>query len=67
MEVELLVAVGADAVLAMANQSEAFGGADMVLLHPEYLRDNSTSGLVARLRAAGHRVVAFGWSQVSSP
>ena len=62
---ELLAAFGAEAVLAMANQSQAFGGADMVLLHPEYLRDKSPSGAVARLRAAGHRVVAFGWSQVN--
>ena len=37
------------------------GGFDFVLLHPEYLRDRSGSGLLAALRQNGIKVAAFGW------
>ena len=62
--VELVPALGADAVLSMASQAGMFGGVDCVLLHPEYLKDRSSNGVVARLKASGNRVAAFGWAQV---
>ena len=65
VSVELVPAMGADALLQVAAQAQAFGGADCVLLHPEYLRDRSAGGVVARLKATGNRVAAFGWAQVS--
>lgn len=65
MPVDLVPALGADAVLSVAAQAAAFGGADCVLLHPEYLKDRSMNGVVARLKASGNRVAAFGWAPVS--
>jgi len=59
--IEVVPAIGADNVLAMANQAMMMGGADCVLLAPEFLRDRSPQGLVARLKMTGQRVCAFGW------
>lgn len=40
----------------------SLGGLDCVLMHPEFLRDQSPNSLLARLRAANQRVAVFGWS-----
>ncbi|GLC33099.1 hypothetical protein PLESTB_000370500 [Pleodorina starrii] len=37
-------------------------GCNFVLMHPDFLRDRGPTGLLPRLRAAGNRAAAFGWS-----
>ena len=64
VQVELVPALGAEPLLALAFQAAAFGGADLVLLHPEYLKEQGPGGVLARLKAGGFRVAAFGWAQV---
>ena len=35
-----------------------------MLIHPEFLRDRSSTSILSRLRGAGQRVAAFGWAQL---
>lgn len=60
--IELVPALGSDNTLQLVQQAHALGGCDCVLLHPEFLKDSSPSGLVGRLRMMGQRVCAFGWN-----
>jgi len=62
--IELVPALGAENTLALVQQAMGLGGLDCVLLHPEFLMDQSPNGMASRLKAAGQRVVAFGWSPV---
>ncbi len=49
----------------ITQQAINLGGADFILLQPEFLQDRSANGLVARLKGAGQRVCAFGWGAAS--
>ena len=57
----MVPAIGADNITAMVNQAAMMGGCDCVLLAPDFLRDRSADGVVAKLRMMGQRVCAFGW------
>lgn len=60
--VELVPALGVENCIALVQQALQMGGLDCVLLHPEFLRDKSPSGLVNCLHAANQRCIAFGWA-----
>lgn len=60
--IELVPAVGQDSIVQITQQAMNLGGCDFVLLHPEFLRDRSPNSLAARLKMAGQRVCAFGWT-----
>nr|AER58218.2 channelopsin 2 [Chlamydomonas raudensis] len=60
--IELVPALGIDNTVQLVQQAAALGGCDFVLVHPEFLKDASSSGLVTKLRMMGQRVCAFGWS-----
>lgn len=62
VQYELVPAMGLDNALQLIQQANALGGCDFVLLHPEFLQDKSSNSAIARLRMAGQRVCAFGWS-----
>ncbi len=66
--VELLPATSVDQAMTLVEQAARMpGGLLCVLAHPEFLRSDAvsapaTAGLVQRVHAAGHSVVAFGWA-----
>ncbi|EFJ51427.1 hypothetical protein VOLCADRAFT_79664 [Volvox carteri f. nagariensis] len=64
VQYEVVPALGADNAVQLVVQAAGLGGCDFVLLHPEFLRDKSSTSLPARLRSIGQRVAAFGWSPV---
>ncbi len=49
--IELVPALGSENTLLIVNQAIEMGGLDFVLMHPDFLKDTSSVGLVARLRA----------------
>nr|QCB66177.1 putative channel rhodopsin [Haematococcus lacustris] len=61
--IELVPALGVDNTVALVQQAMAMGGLDCVLLHPDFLKDAGTpQGLLPRLRSAGIKVLAYGWT-----
>ena len=59
--IEVVACMGPHNVFTTCQQAAANGGFDFVLLHPEYLRDRSGSGLLAALKQNGVKIAAFGW------
>eukprot|EP00798_Chlamydomonas_sp_ICE-L_P020346 gene20346-27109_t len=61
--IEVVPALGPEVGLQLSQQAISIGGpsyVDYVLVHPEYLRDRSPSGLLGRVKMMGLRVCAFG-------
>lgn len=59
-QIELVPAIGEETAIHLTQQAQLTGGCDFVLIHPEFLRNTGPTGLLARLRAMGARVCAFG-------
>jgi hypothetical protein len=60
--IELVPALGVDNTVMLVQQAMALGGCDFVLVHPDFLKDTTPTGLVGKLRMLSQRVCAFGWS-----
>lgn len=65
LAVPVVVSAAADGegILKLAATADV---CDVVLLSPNYCTDNSSKGLISRLKALGHCVVVYGWTQVSA-
>lgn len=52
--VELYPALGAEPTLQLVQQAERLGGADFILLHPQFLQDKGPNSLVSGGMACGY-------------